>query len=105
MFLVALSLLKLYEGKPFSYIFFFFVLSLYKFLTKYLIIIVGEMLKMDAEQLFTFLKFTGGEQRSLPLALDVEQIVQTMSSIRLKPIVKNLEKEHPLLREPVREVL
>lgn len=78
MFLVALSLLKLYEG---------------------------EMLKMDAEGLFTFLKFTGGEQRSLPHGLDVEQIVQAMASIRVKPILKSLEKDHSIVREPVRDVL
>lgn len=75
-FLVAISLLKLYES---------------------------EMLKMDSEQLFTFLKFTGGEQRSMPMELDVEMLVQTMSHYRQKPLLKALEKEHALFREPVRD--
>lgn len=72
-FLAAISLLKLYEG---------------------------EMLKMDSEQLFTFLKFTGGEQRSLPMELDVEQLLKTMSHYRQKPFLKQLEKEHEILRGP-----
>jgi hypothetical protein len=60
------------------------------------------MLKMDSEQLFTFLKFTGGEQRSLPMELDIEMLVQTMSHYRQKAIMRSLEKEHPLMREPAR---
>ena len=51
------------------------------------------MLKMDSEQLFTFLKFTGGEQRSLPMELDIEMLVQTMSHFRQKALMKSLEKD------------
>jgi len=75
-FLVAVSLLKLYES---------------------------EMLKMDSEQLFTFLKFTGGEQRSLPMELDIEHLVQTMSHYRQKALMRSLEKEYALMREPARD--
>jgi len=63
------------------------------------------MLKMDSEHLFTFLKFTGGEQRSMPMELDVEQLVQTMSHYRQKPLLKALEKEHQIMREPARNDL
>lgn len=75
-FLAAISLLKLYES---------------------------EILKMDTEGLFMLLKFTGGEQRSLPMELDVEQLVKTMSHYRQKPFLRQLEKEHELLRSPSKD--
>lgn len=55
------------------------------------------MLKMDFEELASFLKFTNGEQKSLPLELDLSELLKLIQKYKQKPLIKQLEKEHPIL--------
>lgn len=75
-FLVAISLLKIYE--PY-------------------------MLRMDFEELATFLKFTNGEQKSLPRELDLNDLLKSIQKFKQKPLMKQLEKENPMLKTPAKE--
>jgi len=75
-FLVAISLLKIYEQ---------------------------DMLQMDFEQVASFLKFTNGEQKSLPIPLELADLLKSIQKYKQKPLMKQLEKEHPILKAPVKD--
>jgi hypothetical protein len=61
------------------------------------------MLQMDFEELATFLKFTAGEQKSLPRELDLGELLKTIQKYKQKPLMKQLERDHPMLKTPAKE--
>eukprot|EP01111_Echinosteliopsis_oligospora_P014950 TRINITY_DN5762_c0_g1_i1.p1 TRINITY_DN5762_c0_g1~~TRINITY_DN5762_c0_g1_i1.p1 ORF type:complete len:721 (+),score=188.49 TRINITY_DN5762_c0_g1_i1:126-2165(+) len=74
-FLVSVSLLKIYED---------------------------QMLTMDSDALFSFLKFNNGDQQT---EIDAERLISVMTNFRQKPFFKQQEKEHPnMLKDPMKDL-